>query len=125
MHGVFDPLPANPDDPDTFPSNPAPGHNGPETANPDDTITQPILHGPVYGPAVTDGKPNCQAGQFGYPLGEALVPGQHADNPTLGVTNIPKAAGVAPLGKTDLFLEQNGTRIFWDQKNNPNLDGTG
>jgi ABC-type transporter Mla subunit MlaD len=118
MHGVFDPLPANPDDPDNFG-----GSNGPQTANPNDTVVQPILHGPVYGPAVTDGKPNCQAGQYGYSLGEALVPGQSPDNPTFGVSNITKAAGVAPSGKTDLFLEQNGTRVFWDQKNNPPIGG--
>ncbi len=72
----------------------------------------PILHGNPYGPAVTDGQPNCQAGQTGYALGEALIPGQGKDNPTFGVQNIAKAAGVAPLGKTDLFLEQDGTRIF-------------
>jgi ABC-type transporter Mla subunit MlaD len=73
----------------------------------------PLLHGNPYGPAVTDGQANCQAGQTGYALGEALIPGQSKDNPTFGVQNIAKAAGVAPLGKTDLFLEQNGTRDFW------------
>jgi hypothetical protein len=26
---------------------------------------------------------------------------------------VTKAAGVPPLGKTDLFLEQDGTRDFW------------
>src|SRR5262245_5424289 len=73
----------------------------------------PILHGSPYGPAVSDGRANCQAGQTGYPLGEALIPGQSRDNPTFGVSNIAKAAGVPPLGKTDLFLKQNGNRIFW------------
>jgi hypothetical protein len=34
------------------------------------------------------------------------------DNPTFGVQNVAKAAGMPPLGKTDLFLEQDGTRIF-------------
>jgi hypothetical protein len=72
----------------------------------------PILHGNPYGPSVSDGQPNCQAGQTGYVLGEALIPGQSPDNPTFGVQNIAKAAGVAPLGKTNLFLEQNGTRVF-------------
>jgi hypothetical protein len=72
----------------------------------------PILHGNPYGPSVTNGQPNCQAGQTGYALGEALIPGQHTDNPTFGVQNVAKAAGVAPLGKTNLFLEQDGTRIF-------------
>jgi phospholipid/cholesterol/gamma-HCH transport system substrate-binding protein len=72
----------------------------------------PILHGNPYGPSVSEGQPNCQAGQTGYVLGEALIPGQSPDNPTFGVQNIAKAAGVAPLGKTNLFLEQNGTRVF-------------
>jgi ABC-type transporter Mla subunit MlaD len=84
----------------------------------------PILHGNPYGPAVTDGKPNCQAGQTGEAYGEDLLPGQNPDTPTFGVQNIAKSAGVAPLGRTDLFLEQNGHRIFWDAANNPNLDGT-
>jgi ABC-type transporter Mla subunit MlaD len=73
----------------------------------------PILHGNPYGPSVTDGQANCQAGQTGYALGEALIPGQNKDNPTFGVQNVSKAGGVPPLGKTDLFLEQNGTRDFW------------
>jgi ABC-type transporter Mla subunit MlaD len=73
----------------------------------------PILHGNPYGPAVTDGQANCQAGQTGYALGEALIPGQNKDNPTFGVQNVSKAGGVPPLGKTDLFLEQDGTRDFW------------
>jgi ABC-type transporter Mla subunit MlaD len=73
----------------------------------------PILHGNPYGPAVTDGQANCQAGQTGYSLGEALIPGQSKDNPTFGVQNVSKAGGMPPLGKTDLFLEQNGKRDFW------------
>src|SRR4029077_21001839 len=52
----------------------------------------PILHGNPYGPAVTNGQPNCQAGQTGYALGEALIPGQTKDNPTFGVQNVTKAA---------------------------------
>ena len=65
---------------------------------------QPILHGNPYGPAAREGQPNCQAGQTGYALGEALIPGQRNDNPTFGVPNISKALGIPPLGKTDLFL---------------------
>jgi ABC-type transporter Mla subunit MlaD len=72
----------------------------------------PILHGNPYGPAVSDGQANCQAGQTGYVLGEALIPGQERNNPTFGVQNVAKSAGMPPLGKTDLFLEQDGTRIF-------------
>ncbi len=55
----------------------------------------------------------ARPGQTGYALGEALIPGQTKDNPTFGVQNVTKAAGVPPLGKTDLFLEQNGKRDFW------------
>ena len=73
----------------------------------------PILHGNPYGPSITNGQPNCQAGQTGYALGEALIPGQSKDNPTFGVQNVTKSAAVPPLGKTDLFLEQNGKRDFW------------
>jgi virulence factor Mce-like protein len=75
----------------------------------------PILHGNPYGPAVTNGQPNCQAGQTGYALGEDLIPGQHPDNPTFGVSQIAgpgSASGTPALGKTNLFLEQDGTRIF-------------
>jgi ABC-type transporter Mla subunit MlaD len=90
------------------PLNSAPGGSPPGYHN--DGI--PILHGAPYAAPVTDGQANCQAGQFGYPLGEARIPGQAKDNPTFGVQNITKAAGLAPLGKTGLFLEQDGTRIF-------------
>ncbi len=82
----------------------------------------PILHGNPYGPAVTDGQPNCQAGQTGYPLGEALLPGQDPDNPTFGVSQVAgpgSQAGVPSLGRTDLFLTQNGDRLFWDSAHNP------
>jgi virulence factor Mce-like protein len=111
--GIFDPLPANPDDPDGA---------GQLTAEPDDELAMPILHGPIYGPAVTNGEPNCQAGQFGYPLGEALLPGQDPGNPTFGVSQIAgpgSLSGTPSLGKTDLFLTQEGDRIFWDSPNNP------
>jgi ABC-type transporter Mla subunit MlaD len=82
----------------------------------------PVLHGNPYGPAVTNGQPNCQAGQTGYALGEARLPGQNADNPAFGVSQVAgpgSLSGVPSLGKTDLFLEQDGTRIFWDAANNP------
>ncbi|MDX6605531.1 MAG: phospholipid/cholesterol/gamma-HCH transport system substrate-binding protein [Solirubrobacterales bacterium] len=98
--GVFDALPAN-------------------DGNPADTTAVPILHGNPYGPALTNGQPNCQAGQTGYALGEALIPGQNKNNPTFGVQNVTKAAGVPSLGRTDLFLEQNGNRLFWDAAHNP------
>jgi ABC-type transporter Mla subunit MlaD len=100
---------ANPSHPGLFDALPV---NDSDTPGDEDTEAVPILHGNPYGPAVTDGQPNCQAGQTGYALGEALIPGQGRDNPTFGVQNVAKAAGMPPLGKTDLFLEQDGTRIF-------------
>ena len=86
----------------------------PTTMIPPTNIAQPILHGGPYGPAGTEAAPNCQAGQYGYGRGEALSPGQHFDNPSFGIQNISKQLGTAPLGRTDLFLEQDGTRDFWD-----------
>jgi ABC-type transporter Mla subunit MlaD len=86
----------------------------------------PILHGNPYGPAITNGQPNCQPGQTGYALGDDRIPGQTIDNPTFGVSQIAgdgAASGVKALGKTDLFLEQNGDRVFWDQGNNPPESG--
>src|SRR5262249_756349 len=115
--GVFDPLAANPNDPDDLTGKG--GGNGSLTANPNDTTVQPILHGNPYGPAVTDGQPNCQAGQTGYSLGEALTPAQSPDTPTFGFQNVPRPAGVPPFGKTDLSLEQNATRVFWDSNHTP------
>jgi ABC-type transporter Mla subunit MlaD len=111
--GVFDPLPANPDDPDGA---------GPQQPDPADEVGVPILHGNPYGPSVTNGEPNCQAGQTGYALGEALIPGQDPDNPTFGVQQVAgpgSLSGTPSLGKTDLFLTQQGDRIFWDSGNNP------
>jgi ABC-type transporter Mla subunit MlaD len=108
--GIFDPLPVNPDDPDGA---------GPLAADPNDEVEIPILHGNPYGPAVTNGEPNCQAGQTGYALGEALIPGQGPDNPTFGVQQIAgpgSLSGTPPLGRTDLFLTQQGDRIFWDSR---------
>ena len=101
---------------------PTTGRAGPADGGSRDEATIPILHGNPYGPAVTDGQPNCQAGQTGYSLGEALLPGQDPHNPTFGVNTITSAAGVPPLGRTDLFLTQQGDRIFWDSENNPPLD---
>jgi ABC-type transporter Mla subunit MlaD len=76
----------------------------------------PILHGNPYGPTGTEAAPNCQAGQTGYSLGEARLPGQSASLPAFGVQNIGQATGLGPLGRTDLFLTQDGDRIFWDSQ---------
>ena len=82
--------------------------------DPNDDVAQFILHGGPYGPSGTEQAPNCQAGQFGYPLGQALNPGQPRDNPTFGLSNISAQTGTPPLGRTDVFLRQDGGRIFWD-----------
>jgi virulence factor Mce-like protein len=101
---------------------PTPGVFSPLNSDPTAHDGVPILHGNPYGPAVTNGQPNCQAGQTGYALGEALIPGQDPDNPTFGVRQVAgpgSASGVPALGRTDLFLTQDGDRIFWDAANNP------
>jgi virulence factor Mce-like protein len=108
--GIFDPQAPNPDDPDG---------GGKLTADPDDEVVIPILHGNPYGPAVTNGQPNCQAGQTGYALGDARIPGQDETNPTFGVQQVAgpgSLSGTPSLGRTDLFLTQTGDRIFWDSR---------
>jgi ABC-type transporter Mla subunit MlaD len=72
----------------------------------------PILHGNPYAPSGTNSQPNCQGGQTGYALGQALAPGQSPSNPTFGIPNIAAAAHVAPLGKTNLKYDQSGKRYF-------------
>ena len=103
--GLFDPLPEN----EPIAINP----DGQPPGMPDEH-SQPILHGGPYGPSGTEAAPNCQAGQFGYPLGQVLIPGQGKDNPTFGPSNVAAATGTKPFGRTDLFLKQDGTRIYWD-----------
>ncbi len=74
--------------------------------------TLPILHGNPYAPAGSSTSPNCQPGQTGYALGQALAPGQPPANPTFGIPNIAAAAHVGVLGKTDLKFDQAGKRYF-------------
>ena len=93
---------------------------GGDAPDPDDEAEQPILHGSPYGPVGTQSAPNCQAGQYGLPMGKLLAPGQNPDSPSLGAYNISETAGVPPFGRTDVFLRQNGgtggrpVREFWD-----------
>jgi phospholipid/cholesterol/gamma-HCH transport system substrate-binding protein len=107
--GFFDPLNhTDPLDPEAVTA-----HNG-----------VPLLHGNPYAPAGLDasGQPNCQSGQTGYVLGDDRIPGQPKNSPVFGVSQIAgagSASGVPALGRTDLFLQQNGDRVFWDQANNP------
>ncbi len=110
--------------PDEYPMNPLDSYGG-EPANGRLTLgnpadpgkfephDQPILHGNPYVPSYgTKAAPNCQSGQTGYPLGEALSPGQPVDIPAFGVGQINTALGIPPLGKSDLFLKKDGTRVF-------------
>ena len=127
-------VPGNTNPPDEWPRNPLNNYSGSQAdgrhssftgplpppfppgvnTNPGlfDPHNQPILHGNPYGPSGTEAAPNCQAGQTGYAFGEALLPGQQFENPTFGIPNIAQAAGVPPLGKTDMFIRQNGAREF-------------
>jgi ABC-type transporter Mla subunit MlaD len=114
--------------PGEFPRNPLGGYAGgtadgrysainpPNVADAFDPTIMPVLHGNPYGPAGYDseGNESCQAGQAGYALGQGLSPGQPFNVPAFGVRDIAQAAGLPPLGKTDLFLTQQGERIFWD-----------
>ena len=114
--GAFDPLPAdsNPGTAADLPPAPAaPEFNDPIPRNNADDVVQPILHGSPYGPSGTDSAPNCQSGQFGYPLGEVLSKNQDDSNPTFGPYNIAESVpGAIPFGRTDLFLRQDGIREF-------------
>ena len=70
----------------------------------------PILHGNPAGPTGQNGS-DCQSGQTGYLLGDLRVPGQPADNPAVGVPNIPGDRGI-----TTQFFKQNGDRVFIDTR---------
>jgi virulence factor Mce-like protein len=56
-----------------------------------------ILHGESYGPAETNGQPDCQSGQGGYTMGAAPVPGQSTASPIHVSRNIPGLRGVTDL----------------------------
>jgi hypothetical protein len=40
------------------------------------------------------------------------VPGQRNDSPNFGISDVSKLPGAPLAGKTDLFLTQEGDRIF-------------
>jgi hypothetical protein len=46
------------------------------------------------------GDADCQTGQTGYLLGDLRVPGQPANNPAIGVPNIPGNRGPTFAGRT-------------------------
>jgi ABC-type transporter Mla subunit MlaD len=71
----------------------------------------PILNAHPYQPT---GQRNadCQGGQFGYALGQGLVPGQALNNPAYGVSDLPGSRG-----PTTLFNDDNGDRELVDTRN--------
>jgi hypothetical protein len=75
----------------------------------------PITYGPIYGPAGQNlpGQDfdDCQAGQGGYPLGRLPLPGQPANNPAIGVPDLPGSRG-----PTTLFWNQDSTRELRDTR---------
>jgi virulence factor Mce-like protein len=116
-NGLTSPPIEYPENPiDSYAGEPANGRNSmlnPAGPGIFDPRHQPIVHGNPY---VTDygtkDAPNCQNGQTGYPLGEALTNGQPVDVPAFGVPQISTALGIPPLGKTDLFLMKDSERRF-------------
>jgi len=113
--GAFDPLfpDSNPETANGLaPSFVNPSFDQPIQPDDADDVAQPILHGSPYGPTGQEGN-DCQSGQFGYPLGEALSINQDESNPTFGPYNIAESVpGGIPFGVTDAFLRQNGAREF-------------
>ena len=84
--GDFDPLHPN--------ANPPPASR---SGDPDDDVEQIILHGSAYGPTGTESAPNCQAGQYGLPMGELLSPGRTVTAPRFGAYNVSAGRGRAAL----------------------------
>jgi ABC-type transporter Mla subunit MlaD len=70
----------------------------------------PILNAHPYAPA---GQHNadCQGGQYGYDLGQQLVPGQAPSNPAYGVSDLPGSRG-----PTTLFTNDAGERELHDTR---------
>jgi hypothetical protein len=101
--GLFDPF---------FADDPQPTDTHAPAAN--NEVAQPILHGSPYGPVGTEAAPNCQGGQYGLPSGQFVNPGQRKDSPVFGPSNVSQSLGVPPFGRTDLFMRQDGRRVFWD-----------
>ena len=60
---------------------PTPGLFSPPERPPGRTTASRSSTATPTAPSVTDGQPNCQAGQTGYALGEALIPGQTQGQP--------------------------------------------
>ena len=82
----------------------------PNSAGEFDPRHLPILHGNPTGPTGQSGS-DCQSGQTGYLLGDLRVPGQPADNPAVGVPDLPGDRGI-----TTAFWRQNGERDWIDTR---------
>ena len=70
----------------------------------------PILNAHAYQPTGQQDA-DCQGGQFGYELGEGLVPGQSPSNPAYGVSDLPGSRG-----PTTLFTNDAGERELQDTR---------
>ncbi len=70
----------------------------------------PMVHTHPYLPAGQNGA-DCQAGQYGYPLGALRVPGQDASDPANRVSDIPGSRG-----PTTSFWTADQKRILFDSR---------
>jgi ABC-type transporter Mla subunit MlaD len=70
----------------------------------------PILNAHAYQPTGQHNQ-DCQGGQFGYALGQGLVPGQDPSNPAYGVSDLPGSRG-----PTTLFNNDDGERELVDTR---------
>ena len=80
---------------------------------------QPIVHGNPFGPTGQKGtNADCQGGQSGYFQGELPIPGQPADNPSVGVNDIPGSRGPTTLyyGKDAIQPDGSVLREFKDTR---------
>ena len=71
----------------------------------------PILNAHAYQPTGQHDA-DCQGGQFGYELGQGLLPGQAPSNPAYGAPDLPGSRG-----PTTLFTNDAGNRELVDTRN--------
>ena len=80
---------------------------------------QPTVHGNPFGPTGQKGtNADCQGGQSGYFLGQLPIAGQPADNPSVGVRDIPGSRGPTTLYYGENAIQPDGTvlREFRDTR---------
>lgn len=70
----------------------------------------PILHGDPYRPTGQENA-DCQSGQLGHALGQALIPGQSPSSPGNAVSDLP-----GTRGPTTAFWYPDGTRTLEDTR---------